>query len=121
MVTGHCVLKKMNFRRYSGMWASDEWDDLVPSTSRRFENYWKWKNNSLEYGNYEGSNGEIKSGKWEGNWDYFDEGYIRNEFGAQFSGKLSTNGDYERGFLQNSNAIFTRETFLKINIMEMVF
>lgn len=100
--------------RYSGMWASDEWDGFGTLALRDGSRITgKWKNNSLEYGNYEGSNGEIKSGKWEGNWDYLGEGYVRNEFGAQFSGKLSTNGEYERGFLQNSNGDIYTGNFFK--------
>ena len=104
---GHGTLrikKDAILERYSGMWASDRWDGfgtLSLTDGSRITG--KWKDNGLEYGDYQGSDGAIKSGKWQGNWEYLDEGYVKNKFGAEFTGTLGPNGGYEKGFLQNSN------------------
>ena len=90
--------------RYTGMWASDKWDGfgtLVLKDGSRING--KWKKNRLEYGDYEGFNGVIKSGKWQGNWEFLSEGFSKNQYGAEFTGSFNSDGSYEKGFMQNPN------------------
>ena len=35
-----------------------------------------WKKDRLEYGDYEGSDGSVRSGKWRGNWEFLEEGLL---------------------------------------------
>ena len=74
------------------------------------------------YGDYEGADGEVRSGKWYGRWDKLEEGFSKNVFGAEYSGEFNPNGEYENGFIENPNgdlfvAIFSesipREGFWK--------
>ena len=90
--------------RYVGMWANDEWDGygkLVFKDSSRVEGMWNRSN--LVYGDYEGADGEVRSGKWYGRWDKLEEGFSKNAFGAEYSGKFNQNGEYENGFIENPN------------------
>ena len=56
--------------RYVGMWANDKWNGygtLVLTDGSRVTG--QWIKDRLEYGDYEGSDGSIRSGKWR-NWDF---------------------------------------------------
>ena len=62
--------------RYVGMWANDKWDGygtLVLTDGSRVTG--QWIKDRLEYGDYEGSDGSIRSGKWRGNWEFLEEGF----------------------------------------------
>ena len=51
--------------RYVGMWANDKWDGygtLVLSDGSRVTG--QWVKDRLEYGDYQGSDGTIRSAKW---------------------------------------------------------
>ena len=90
--------------RYVGMWSNDKWDGygkLVLKDGSRVVG--KWNRSRLNYGDYEGSDGEIRSGKWRGQWDVLEECFSRNSFGAEFSGFFNQDGEYEDGFINYPN------------------
>ena len=90
--------------RFIGMWANDEWDGygkLVLKDGSRIVG--KWNRNQLEYGDFQGADGEVRSGKWYGDWEKLEEGFFKNIHGLEFSGVLKADGSYDSGFLKNPN------------------
>lgn len=90
--------------RYVGMWSNDTWNGygtLVLNDGSRVTGH--WKKDRLEYGDYEGSDGTIRSGKWRGNWEFLEEGFSRDAFGSEYNGKFNGDGSYRSGFIQNPN------------------
>ena len=64
--------------RFIGMWANDEWDGygkLVLKDGSRIVG--KWNRNQLEYGDFQGADGEVRSGKWYGDWEKLNEGFFK--------------------------------------------
>lgn len=90
--------------RYVGMWSNDEWDGygkLVLKDGSRVVG--KWNRSRLNYGDYEGSDGEVRSGKWAGNWDMLNEGFFKNSYGTEFSGIFNQQGEYDNGYIKKPN------------------
>ncbi|MEC8043689.1 MAG: hypothetical protein VX130_03755 [Verrucomicrobiota bacterium] len=93
--------------RYVGMWASGQMEGfgaLVLVDESRMEG--EWKNGSLRFGEFQGANGEIKSGRWEGNTIaemFLKEGRVRLPNGDDFSGILDYEGKYRNGSLKLAN------------------
>ena len=90
--------------RYVGMWSNDTWNGygtLVLKDGSRVTG--QWKKDRLEYGDYEGSDGSVRSGKWRGNWEFLEEGFSRDSFGAEYNGLFNGDGSYRSGFIQNPN------------------
>ncbi|NBU86600.1 MAG: hypothetical protein EBS13_04680, partial [Verrucomicrobia bacterium] len=99
--------------RYVGMWANDKWDGygtLVLTDGSRVTG--QWVKDRLEYGDYEGSDGSIRSGKWRGNWDFLEEGFSRDTFGAEYNGMFNSDGSYRSGFIKNPNGDIYAGEFL---------
>jgi len=99
--------------RYVGMWANDKWDGygtLVLSDGSRVTG--QWVKDRLEYGDYEGSDGSIRSGKWRGNWDFLEEGFSRDTFGTEYNGIFNSDGSYRSGFINNPNGDIYAGEFL---------
>ena len=98
--------------RYVGMWASGQMEGfgaLVFADDSRMEG--EWKNGTLRFGELQGANGEIKSGRWEGNTlpeMFLKEGRVRLPNGDDFSGVLDYDGKYRYGSLKS----WQMETFL---------
>ena len=98
--------------RYVGMWSNNTWDGygtLVLKDGSRVTGH--WKKDRLEYGDYEGSDGSVRSGKWRGNWEFLEEGFSRDSFGSEFNGLFNGDGSYRSGFIQNQTVIFMRVNF----------
>lgn len=90
--------------RYVGMWSSDKWNGygtLVLKDGSRVTG--QWMKNRLEYGDYEGSDGSIRSGKWRGDWEFLEEGFSKDAFGSEFNGLFNNDGSYRKGFIKNPN------------------
>ena len=93
--------------RYVGMWKSGKMDgfgSLVLTNASRMEG--SWKNGRLDYGEYQGSDGQIKHGKWRGNSlseSYLSEGRLRSSIGDEFSGLFEPDGQFLKGHLQQAN------------------
>jgi hypothetical protein len=90
--------------RFLGMWASGKWNGygtLVLNDGSRVTG--QWEKNRLEYGDYEGSDGTIRSGKWRGNWEFLEEGFFLDSFGSEFNGLFNNDGSYKKGFIKNPN------------------
>ena len=71
----------------------DGFGSLVLVNASRLEG--SWKNGRLDYGEYQGSDGEIKQGKWRGNSlseSYLSEGRLRSSLGDEFSGLFEPDG-----------------------------
>ena len=99
--------------RYVGMWSNDTWNGygtLVLNDGSRVTGH--WKKDRLEYGDYEGSDGTIRSGKWRGNWEFLEEGFSRDAFGSEYNGKFNGDGSYRSGFIQNPNGDLYAGDFL---------
>ncbi len=99
--------------RYVGNWRSGKrhgFGTLILNDSSRLIG--DWKNDVLNYGEYQGSNGVIMSGKWSS--EYLQEGTMRLDDGSEFSGSfiedgmfglgslLSVNGDLYTGMFSNN-------------------
>lgn len=90
--------------RFVGMWLNDRWDGFgVLFLQGGSKVSGKWVKDKLEYGNFEGSDGSIRSGKWYGNWEFLEEGYAKNIFGAEFNGLFNADGSYSAGVVANPN------------------
>ena len=96
--------------RYVGMWSSGKMEGfgaLVLTDASRMEG--NWKDGRLSHGEYQGVDGEVKTGKWKGNYlneIYLSEGLLRSAAGDEFSGILKNNGQYQKGALKKSNGDF---------------
>lgn len=93
--------------RYVGTWNSGKMDGfgaLVLTDASRMEG--NWRRGRLDYGDYQGSDGEIKRGKWRGNSlseSYLSEGFSRSSLGDEFYGFFETNGAFLKGHLLRAN------------------
>jgi len=88
--------------RYVGNWRSGKrygFGTLILEDSSRLVG--DWKNDNLNYGEYQSSNGVIMSGKW--NKDYLEEGTMRLEDGAEYSGSFAGEGVFSYGSLLSIN------------------
>lgn len=99
--------------RYVGMWSSDKWNGygtLVLSDNSRIVGL--WQKNRLEYGDFEGSDGSVRSGKWRGDWEFLEEGFSKDSSGTEFNGLFKPDGSYRSGFIKNLNGDLFTGTFL---------
>ena len=88
--------------RYSGLWASGKkegFGTLIYSDSSRMEGH--WKSGELHYGEYQGSDGVILTGKW--NQSSLSEGKMKTEFNEEFTGSFNPDGSFAKGTFLSSD------------------
>ena len=90
------------FDRYSGLWESGKregFGTLVLTDSSRMEGH--WNKDELLYGEYQGSNGVIFSGKWR--QSSLSEGRKKSELNEEFTGSFNPDGTYDHGTFSAAN------------------
>ena len=108
--------------RYVGMWSNDEWDGYGKLVLKRwFSCSWTMEPFRLEYGDYEGSDGEVRSGKWAGNWDMLNEGFSRDSYGTEFNGIFNQQGSMTKATLKNQMETDTLGNFITMLTTEREF
>ena len=90
-----------------GCGKADKWMGLVPWSWSMLRE-WKGVGKTEDWitGEYQGSDGEIKQGKWRGNSlseSYLSEGRLRSSLGDEFSGLFEPDGEFLKGHLQRAN------------------
>ena len=88
--------------RYVGNWSSGKrhgFGTLILADSSRLIG--DWKNDVLNYGEYQGSTGVIMSGKWDS--EYLKAGTMRLEDGSEYSGDFIKDGMFGLGSLLSVN------------------
>ena len=93
--------------RYSGLWASGKkegFGTLIYSDSSRMEGH--WESDELLYGEYQGSDGVILTGKWKES--VLSEGKMKTEFNEEFTGTFNPDGSFAKGtFLASGGDRYT--------------
>ena len=93
--------------RYSGLWKSGQregYGTLVFSDSSRMEGH--WEDDELLYGDYQGSDGVILSGKWVSS--SLSEGRMKTALNEEFSGTFNPDGSFLKGtFLSGGGNRYT--------------
>ena len=93
--------------RYSGLWASGKkegFGTLIYSDSSRMEGH--WESDELLYGEYQGSDGVILTGKWKKS--VLSEGKMKTEFNEEFTGTFNPDGSFAKGtFLASGGDRYT--------------